>query len=210
MTSVAAPAQRYREALWIVWVVLPKSGETGILMSHFPSIITWRLFFGGQMGLTLWLSVQAERKPWRFRCLMEDMKMSQWKAECTRVVLSSKPLVSTGVAQCQICSVRMWRWTWALFLCSWHIRNHKLGYTSWRKKGGKTQESFMNFLKHHGEPHKALIGTNVTLCVCVCALATNWCFYVKRWVQTEQQFREWGVFKTSEGLGLWGKWEACI
>ena len=82
-------------------------------VSHFPSILTWRLFFGGQVGLTLWLSVPAERKPWRFRCLMEDMKMSQRKAGCTRVVLSSKPSVSTGV----ICSVRMWRLTLARFLC---------------------------------------------------------------------------------------------
>lgn len=117
MNTWPLPAQCYREALWIVWVVLPKSGETGALMSHFPSIITWRLFFGGQIGSTLWLSVQGERKPWRFRCLLEDMKMSQWKAEWTRVVLSSKSSVSTGVAQCQICSVRMWRWTLALFLC---------------------------------------------------------------------------------------------
>lgn len=31
----------------------------------------------------------------------------------------------------------------------------------------------MNFLKHHGAPHKALIGTNVTFYFVLFAVATN-------------------------------------
>lgn len=64
-----------------------------------PCVIVWRLFFGGQTGSTLWHSVQAERKPLSFRCLLLDTKASQWKHECPGSACVFKiPSVNCGPA----------------------------------------------------------------------------------------------------------------